>query len=619
MNEQEQIRLLKLQLAESEKRRINAEKKFDKEKTRTSDLLDKVDAYKNEVKELKAELKMISDSLKSLNENHRIALFLKFGSQSEKYRRVFNIPPSFVFEKSASDLTAAEKNMLHEAEAAAKKIMDEDDKDSENDFRKMENAKRNHNTKNKRDRNPEKRKRGTSNGKQIFDEDYPREDEELFFYKGECPDCHTPLIRINTIKGHEYVEMFNEALKIVKTMSYGYYCPKCGVSTDSKTKKETKRIIYPSSKTRFIPGGLAGNNLIAYSLCLKYCYGLSSSRLHKLFMNYGIDISEQNFSNWFIKAGLELEPLAEEIKKEILKENSINADETRYMVLDEADRLDTTKSWLWVICNASNIRPKAYFRYDSSRSSNVFKDIVGDYSGYLQADCCGGYQTQHQNYQYTLSLCLAHLRRRFVDAFKKGNYIPASPGYVTLNSIISIIGKIYEADTVNRNKYSSNKITKEEFLKIRKIESEPLFDKLTKVAIGRKALHERDQSIMEGINYYLNHKDLFSVYLDCAELGPDNSKAERVIKAFSRIRTNTLFAGSPQGAKAMATLETVVVTAVSNNVDVVKYMNYLLDSVSLFRHVETTDSDYQSLLPWNLSESKKKEISINLVSDFKKI
>ena len=80
-----------------------------------------------------------------------------------------------------------------------------------------------------------------------------------------------------------------------------------------------------------------------------------------------------------------------------------------------------------------------------------------------------------------------------------------------------------------------------------------------------------------------------------------------------------MFAGSPQGAKAMATLETVVVTAVSNNVDVVKYMNYLLDSVSLFRHIETTESDYQSLLPWNLSESKKKEISINLVSDFKKI
>ena len=619
MNEKEQIRLLKFQLAESEKKRIKAEKNNSKLLNKNSKLLDKVEAYENEIKKYNEEIKIITESLKSLDEKNRMLLFLKFGSQSEKYRRIFNIPSESVFEKSENDLTDKEKEDLNKAKDIARKIMKEDDESCNNDFSDLETRKKNSNSINKRNRHPSKRVAGKSNGKQAFNADYPREPEKLKFHGDKCPDCQTPLIRVNSVKEHEYIEMFENALKIVKQTSYGYYCPKCGVDIDPKTKKEKKKIIYPSSKTRFIPGGLAGNYLIAYSICLKYCYGLSSSRIHKLFMNYGINISEQNFSNWFIKAAKELEPLAEEIRKDILKEKAINADETRYMVLDEPNRLDTTKSWLWVICNASNTRPKTYFKYDPSRSGNVFKDIVGDYSGYLQSDCYSGYQSNKQDYKFTLSLCLAHLRRRFVDAFKKGNYKPNTPGYITLNSIINVIGKIYEADTINRNKYNNKKISKEEFIRIRKVESEKLFDKLFKITLGRKPLHENNPAILDGIEYYLKNKDLFPVYLECAELGPDNSKAERMIKAFARIRTNTLFAGSPEGAKAMATLETVIVTAAANKLDIVKYIRYLLDNISLCRHYATTENDYQSLLPWNLSPLKKKELEINILSEFNKI
>jgi len=40
------------------------------------------------------------------------------------------------------------------------------------------------------------------------------------------------------------------------------------------------------------------------------------------------------------------------------------------------------------------------------------------------------------------------------------------------------------------------------------------------------------------------------VYLQTKELLPDNNIEEQQIKAFSRVSANTLFTGSPAGAKA---------------------------------------------------------------------
>jgi len=41
--------------------------------------------------------------------------------------------------------------------------------------------------------------------------------------------------------------------------------------------------------------------------------------------------------------------------------------------------------------------PKVYFKYDPSMSCNVFKSLVGDYSGYVKSDVYAGYQTKKQD------------------------------------------------------------------------------------------------------------------------------------------------------------------------------------------------------------------------------
>lgn len=193
-------------------------------------------------------------------------------------------------------------------------------------------------------------------------------------------------------------------------------------------------------------------------------------------------------------------------------------------MLDEAGRADELKSWLWVICSATPDRPAAYFQYAASRSSDVFKGIVGDYAGFLQADCYSGYQSEKQNYQFTLALCLAHLRQRFIEAQKAGGSQGGSVGYVTLDKTLRLIGRIYKADADHRTRWLVDQsISEKQFIEQREKATLPLFEKLSVWIAGRNDLHSADEFIIDGMNYYLKHEKLFQSYLGCANLNPDNS------------------------------------------------------------------------------------------------
>jgi transposase len=594
MNTKENEALLQMRINELEKQLKEKDKVIAKKDDENSKLKDKVNT-------LSEDNLVMKRTIRSVDEKLRLSLFARFGSKSEKYRKLFNIPKTYfdLLDSNKSDYTKEELKVLDEGKKVIEKLKEDEDKTLIN----------------KRNRNPKKRKRGNSNGKQKFDESYPRKEVIVDLSNKECPKCGCELIPLNIYSQTEYVELLEKSLEIIREKRPKYYCPNCEIKSNNTNRENTKTIICaPSPKDRFIPGGLTGNNLIATSIIDKYFYGLSAYRLSSRFRHFGIDISEQNLSNWFIKAANELTPIADEILKEILSGPAINADETSYMVLDEEARKDTNKSWMWVLYSSDINNPKVYFKYDPSRSSDVFKSLVGDYSGYVKSDAYAGYQTKKQNYKFKLSLCLSHLRRRFVEAKIGGDYKEGSAGYITINKILKIIGEIYKIDKEQRELLNKKIITDAEFIKKRKALSEIQFDKLTRVAVGRRDYHLNDESILDGIDYYINHQKLFPVYLQTKELTPDNNIVEQQIKAFSRVRKNTLFAGSPSGAKAMATIQTIIQTANLNDLDLEKYMKFLLEKISLMRDKLASEVNYSKLLPWNLDKQTKSILLIDTMS-----
>jgi len=123
---------------------------------------------------------------------------------------------------------------------------------------------------------------------------------------------------------------------------------------------------------------------------------------------------------------------------------------------------------------------------------------------------------------------------------------------------------------------------------------------------------------MEGMNYYLNNEMLFRTYLDCANLNPDNSRAERVIRTFSTVRMNALFAGCPDGADTLAAMETIIQTANLWDLDLYGYVTYLLKQMTAVRSMAANSVDYSRFLPWNLPPGLREELGVHSISIMKK-
>ncbi len=587
MNNQEELIRLRMRVTELEKEN----KQYVKENSKLTE--------ENDI--LKEDVEVLTRVVRSGKEKLRLELFLRFGSSSEKYRKLFNIPIELL-NKDEEELSPEEQQTIEDA----KKLVDE-----------SKSANTTSDKKARRNRNPAHRKRGNGCGRQVFDPSYPREQHD-FTLDEACSACGCTLVPINSSDIHEHIDILKENLRIIKQVRHKGYCPGCGETQhEDGTKKRT--IITAPAPQRFIPGGLAGDSLIATSLVDKFFYGLSVTRIAKRFRNLGVDLSEQNFANWHVRAGSELEPVARAIKHFILNQIAVNADETKFQVLDEEGRADELKSWLWVICSATPDMPAAYFHYNVSRGSDVFKEIVGNYSGYLQSDAYISYRTEAQNYSFTLSLCNAHMRRKMVDAQKAGSYPEGSVGFVTLDKILRLIGEIYGIDNTYRQQWLTDKIINEtEFINIRRKLTIPLYKKLSTWIAGRKYFHQDDYYILEGMNYYQNHEKLFQGYLDCAYLNPDNSRVERIIKGACTVRKNSLFAGCPDGAHALATLITIIQTANLWDLNLYAYMNYLLKEMTKIRPLVAATVDYNQFLPWNLPPELRQEMAVQTISIKKK-
>lgn len=596
MTNEEELTRLRMRVTELEK--ANA-----KERKKIEALDKKIGSLVKENAELSEDVQVLSRAVRAGEEKLRLSLFLRFGSSSEKYRKLFNIPVELLCKEEEGSLSEEEKKILAQAKQAIEQQC------AKNETGSQETVGRN--------RNPESRRRGNGCGRQGFDPSYPRQRKE-FMLADTCQSCGSGLVDIGSPDVHEHIDIVRNSLHIIQQARHKGYCPACGETHDAKGVRK-RTIITASAPSRFIPGGLAGDSLVAASLVDKFFYGLSVTRISKRFRNLGIALSEQNFANWHLRAGSELKPVAQAIRDYILTQPAINGDETRLQVLDEKGRSDTLDSWMWVICSATPDKPAAYFQYDVSRSSDVFKGIVGDYGGYLQTDGYASYQTQKQNYRFTLALCAAHLRRKFTDAQKAGSYVEDSPGYITLDRIITTIGKIYSIDKTHRLRWLVEKrISEQEFVRIRREESLPLFKKLSAWVRGRYDLHRQDDFIMEGMNYYLNNEMLFRTYLDCANLNPDNSRAERVIRTFSTVRMNALFAGCPDGADTLAAMETIIQTANLWDLDLYGYVTYLLKQMTAVRSMAANSVDYSRFLPWNLPPGLREELGVHSISIMKK-
>ena len=159
-----------------------------------------------------------------------------------------------------------------------------------------------------------------------------------------CPECGGPM----HVMGHEQrreLTIIPAQVKIVEHEREVYSCRRC----------EHENIKVPIIKAPMpeavIKGSAASAASIAHIMVQEYMNGVPLYRQEQSFLNDGFFLSRQTMSNWLIRASNDwLEPLYQQMRKELLKEEILHADETVVQVLKEPGRSPGRESFMWLYC-----------------------------------------------------------------------------------------------------------------------------------------------------------------------------------------------------------------------------------------------------------------------------
>ena len=100
----------------------------------------------------------------------------------------------------------------------------------------------------------------------------------------------------------------------------------------------------------------------------------------------------------------------------------------------------------------------------------------------------------------------------------------------------------------------------------------------------------------KAVNYALNRKDTLMTYLEDGHCSFSNNLSENAIRPFTVGRKNWLFSATPKGATASALVYTMVEIAKANDLNIYKYLTYLLEHRP---SEEMSDDQLETLTPWS--------------------
>lgn len=403
-----------------------------------------------------------------------------------------------------------------------------------------------------------------------------------------CPECGTTLSEFK-VEVTKTLKMVPTHLVVEEHRRHVYVCESC--SKDNACGIELpvtiKRAPIPSLP---IPKSFASPSLIAHILYNKYVNSMPLYRIEKDFESLGIELSRQTQANWVINVYRRwLSLLHTRMKDHLLKEPVIHADETEVQVLNEQGRAATQKSRMWLFAAGAHARPNFIFEYHPSRSGKVAQAFLEGFSGYLTTDGYEPYFNLGPDIQNTA--CLVHIRRKFKEVLKGVNEHSVAFEQSIAKEALAKIAKI------NRLDNSFETLSIEERAQARRSKLAPLLEELlgwvrSKLdeAIPKMALHR-------ALSYASKYLPYTQNVCQDGRLSLDNNLAERAIRPFTIGRKNWLFTNTPVGAAASAAIYSITTTARACNLNVGKYLEWLL---TVMPNAETLDDDaLDKLLPFS--------------------
>ena len=331
------------------------------------------------------------------------------------------------------------------------------------------------------------------------------------------------------------------------------------------TDIESKGVIIAPIPSRTVKRGLFDESVLAYLLVSKYVDHLPLHRQMKIFQRAGMDIPASTLSDNTAAVCRALLPLYLALKRELLANLYLQADETTIKVLKSEKKGACHLGYYWAI--HAPIDGLVLFEYQQGRDQQGPKVLLQDFSGVLQSDGYKVYQALFKNSQRVNQLyCMAHIRRKFDEAYANDE---ARSTYA-----VEGIAELYAIEEQIRE--ASPQLSETQIVEKRMSQAVPILHKL-KAWMQAEYPKVRPQSpIGKAISYALSLWDNMHFYTLHGHLQIDNNAIENAIRPIALGRKNYMFAGTHETAQNAAMIYSLFATCKKHEVNEMEWLTDVL-------------------------------------------
>jgi len=327
--------------------------------------------------------------------------------------------------------------------------------------------------------------------------------------------------------------------------------------------KQCERLVQAPVAPHLIDKGIPTAGLLAQVLVAKYADHQPLHRQEGIYARSGVELPRSTLAQWVGSCGVQLQPLVDALKAEMLAHRVLHADETPVPMLDPGSG-KTHRAYLWSYCTGQFESSKiVVYDFAESRAGKHAMAFLGEWRGALVCDDYSGYKALIAQ-GVTEAGCLAHARRKFYELWTNHSSQIAEDA-------LSHFGKLYDVERDVRE------LSPEDRQAVRQARARPVAEALhTWLTLHRQKVPS-GSATAKAIDYSLGRWAALTRYLDDGTLPADNNWAENRIRPIALGRNNWLFAGSLRAGMRAAAVMSLIQSARLNGLDPWAYLKDVLE------------------------------------------
>lgn len=413
---------------------------------------------------------------------------------------------------------------------------------------------------------------------------FPRQDFVIELEPEELGcGCGCQMKKIGEVISEKW-HLIPASVLVFRTIRYKYGC----INKDCLGREYhgTPAVKLAPMPFELIPKLMVSLPTIAYFIVQKFCDHIPYYRLAKILLRHNVEITRATLCNYTIMVYEVLKPVLFAILNKLFSCPVVQVDETPCLVMNEAGRKNTDKSYMMVMLGLEGDEKYVYFQYEPSRSASFLLPLIENFTGVIQTDAFLSYDAHlREKKDIVHAGCNTHARRGFTDILRLGSEDE------TVRFVLKQYSSIYKLE----EEFKESKLDFTNIQKEREAKSLPLMLSIKQRLEEIFPTTPPKSPLGNATKYFLAQWHKLTRFIYDGQIPPDTNWVENQIRPFALGRKNWLLSGSPHGAEASAGMYTLIQNAILAKLNPLDYLTRVLLTLE-----SNPNTPPQSLMPQNI-------------------